>query len=64
MCPGFLGMPGDPDAGMEEFVAEVRARSDFVPPGAEINNQNELFNVTDDEIAKRAQDLRPEDFSE
>ena len=55
------GLPSDPDRALEEYRAEILARAEFVPPSTLLPD---IYEVSEKEIAKRAQELRPEDFTD
>ena len=55
------GLPSDPDRALEEYRAEILACAEFVPPSTLLPD---IYEVSEKEIAKRAQELRPEDFTD
>lgn len=57
-------LPSDPDRALEEYRAEINALRDFVPAGTEIKTNGDIREASDREIARLAQELRPEQFTE
>ncbi len=57
-------LPSDPDRALKEYRAEMNARRAFVPAGTDIVTNGDIREASDREIARLAQELRPEHFTE